>query len=64
MDPDTDLVPDPALFVSDIHKKYYFFPTYFCLLIFEDTFTPLFKDKKSKRSHKTVKILDCLTISA
>jgi hypothetical protein len=28
----------------------------FCLLLFEDTFTSFFKDKKFKRSHKTVRI--------
>jgi hypothetical protein len=29
---------------------------FFCLLLFEGTFTSLFKDKKSKRSHKTAGI--------
>jgi hypothetical protein len=38
-------VPDPAIKV-------------FCLLLFEGTFTSFFKDKKSKRSHKTVGIKD------
>ncbi len=28
----------------------------FCLLLFEGTFTSFFKDKKSKRSHKTIEI--------
>ncbi len=27
---------------------------FFCLLLFEGTFTPVFMDKKSKRSHKIV----------
>ncbi len=27
---------------------------FFCLLLFEGTFISFFKDKKSKRSHKTV----------
>jgi hypothetical protein len=29
---------------------------FFCLLLSEGTFTSFFKDKKSKRSHKTVGI--------
>jgi len=43
MDPAAD--PDPAIFVSDlqdVNKKYFF-----CLLLFEGTFTSFFKDKKS-----------------
>ncbi len=35
---------------------------FFCLLLFEGTFTYFFKDKKSKRSHKTVGIKVLLTI--
>ncbi len=49
----TDPAPDPALFVSDLqdaNKKYYFFQSF---LLFEDTFTSFFKDKKSQRSHRT-----------
>ncbi len=38
------------------------FPKLFCLLLFEGTFG--FKDKKTKRSHKTVDIKVCFTISA
>jgi hypothetical protein len=52
MDPDAD--PDPAIFVSDLQFKT---STFFCLLLFEGTFTSFFKDKKSERSHKTVGIL-------
>jgi hypothetical protein len=37
---------------------------FFCLLLFECTFTSFFKDKKSKRSHKTVGIKVFLTIFA
>jgi hypothetical protein len=37
--------------------KYYFF----CLLLFEATFSSLFKDKKSKRSQKTTGIKVFLT---
>ncbi len=29
---------------------------FLCLFLFEGTFTSLFKDKKSERSHKTVEI--------
>ncbi len=35
---------------------------FFCLLLFEGTFTSFFKDKKSKRSHKTVGIKVFLNI--
>jgi hypothetical protein len=34
-----------------------FFLKFFCLLLFEGTFTLFFKDKKYKRSHKTVGIM-------
>jgi hypothetical protein len=46
---DPDLDPDPSIFI-----------------IFEGTgtFTSFFKDKKSKRSHKTVEIKVFLTIIA
>jgi hypothetical protein len=37
-------------------KKLIFFYKFFCLLLSEGTFTSFFKDKKSKRSHKTVGI--------
>jgi hypothetical protein len=63
MDPDSDLDPDPAVFVSDLQdaKKYYF-KLFFCLLHFEGTFTSYFKDKKIIKSHKTVGINVFLTI--
>jgi hypothetical protein len=54
MDPD----PDPAIFVIDLQIKF------FCLLLFEGAFTSFFKDKKSKRSHRTVGIKVFLTIFA
>jgi hypothetical protein len=57
MDPDPDSDPDPAIFVidcQDANKKMK--KKFFCLLLFEGTFTSFFKDKKSKRSHKTVGI--------
>jgi hypothetical protein len=60
--------PDPAIFVIDLqeaNKKIYFFTKFFCLLLFEGTFTSFFKDKKTKRSHhRTVGIKVFLTIFA
>jgi hypothetical protein len=55
--PDSD--PDPAIFVTDLqdaNKKLNFLNQFFCLLLFEGTFTSFSKDKKSNRSHKTVGI--------
>jgi hypothetical protein len=51
MDPD----PAPAIFVIDLEdaNKNKFFKKFVCLLLFVGTF---FKDKKAKRSHKTVGI--------
>jgi hypothetical protein len=52
MDPD----PDPAIFVIDIqdsNKKQIFLKKFFFILLFEGTFLSFFKEKKSKRSHKT-----------
>ncbi len=52
--------PDPAIFVinvQDANKKLFF-------SLFEGTLTSFFKDKKSKRSHKTVEIKVFLTIFA
>jgi hypothetical protein len=64
MDPDSD----PAIFVIDLqdaNKKIgSFFKKIFCLLLFANTFTSFFKDKKSKRSHKTVGIKVFLSIFA
>jgi len=63
MDPDSD----PAIFVIDLQdatKKLCFFKKVFCLLLFEGTFTSFFKDKKSKRSQKTVGIKVFLTFFA
>jgi hypothetical protein len=64
MDPDPD--PDPAIFLhQDANKKHFsFFLKFFCLLLFEGTFTSFFIDKKSKRSHRTVGIKVFLTIFA
>jgi hypothetical protein len=54
MVPDSD--PIPAFLVIDLQdaNKELFFKKFFCLLLFEDTLTSFFKDKKSKRSHKTL----------
>ena len=65
MDPDAD--PDPSIFIIDLqdaNKKLMFFFKFSCILLFEGTFTSFFKDKKSKRSHKTVEIKVFLTILA
>ncbi len=52
-DPDTDPAPDPALFDGDLKDaKKKFFSKFFCLFLFEGTFTSFFKDPK--RYHKTV----------
>jgi hypothetical protein len=67
MDLDSDADPDPAIFVIDLqeaNKKLNFVITFFCLLLFKDTFTSIFKDNKSKRSHKTVRIKVFFTIFA
>jgi hypothetical protein len=67
MDPDPDADSVPAIFIIDLqeaNKKLIFFIQFFCLLLFEVTFTLFFKDKKSKRSHKTVGVKDFLTIFA
>jgi hypothetical protein len=47
-----------SIFIIDIEdaNKKLFYKKFFCILLFEGTFTSYFKDKKSKRSHKTVKI--------
>jgi hypothetical protein len=53
MDPDQD----PSIFITDLqdaNKKLFF--KFSCILRFEGTFTSFFKDKKSKKIHKTVEI--------
>jgi hypothetical protein len=47
--------PDPP---QNLNNKF------FCILLFEGTFTSFFKGKKSKRSHKTVEIKVFLIILA
>jgi hypothetical protein len=46
------------------HQKTNFFKKHFCSLLSEGTLTSFLKDKKSKRSHKTVGIKVFLTIFA
>jgi hypothetical protein len=66
MDPDADADADPAIFIIDlqdanqkrIKKKVFLF------IIFEGSFTSFFKDKKSKRSHKTIGTKVFLTLFA
>ena len=57
-DPQLDADPDPYFFVIGLQeaKKKQIFLKFFCLLHFDGIFNSVFKDKKSKRSHKTVGI--------
>jgi hypothetical protein len=64
-DPDAD--PNPSIFIIDLqdaNKKTYLKKKFFCILLFEGTFTSFFKGKKSKRCHKTVEIKVFLTVFA
>jgi hypothetical protein len=59
--------PDPAIFIidlQDVNKQLIFLTKFFCLLLSDGTFTSFFKDKKSKRSHKTIGIKVFPTIFA
>jgi hypothetical protein len=64
--PTPDPAPDPGIFVSDLQDDTTkdFFSKFFCLLLFEATFTSFFKIKKSNRSHQTAGIKIFLTIFA
>jgi hypothetical protein len=65
MDPVPHL--DPAIFVinlPDANRKLIFLQKVFLLITFEGIFISFFKDKKSKRSHRTVGIKVFLTIFA
>jgi hypothetical protein len=58
--------PDPSIFIidpQDANKKL-ILKKVFGIILFEGTFTSFFKDKQSKRSHKTVEIKVFLTIVA
>jgi hypothetical protein len=65
-DSDPDVDPDPAIFVTKLQddNKKLILKKSFLLISFEGTgtLTSFFKDKKSKRSHKTVRIKVFLTI--
>ncbi len=56
MDPDRDSDPGLLFFFHwpSRRREKTNLKKVFCLLLFEGTFTLFFKDKKSKRSHKTV----------
>jgi hypothetical protein len=59
MDSDPDVDPHPAVFIigrQDANKKKRIKKKFFCILLFEGTFTSFFKNKTSKRSHKTIEI--------
>jgi hypothetical protein len=59
--------PDPSIFIIDLqdaNKKLILKKSFSAYLLFEGTLTSFFKDKKSKRSNKTVKINVFLTILA
>jgi hypothetical protein len=57
--------PDPSIFITDLQDAKKKQKKKFCILLFEGgAFTSFFKDKKSKRSHKTVEIKIFLTIFA
>jgi hypothetical protein len=65
MDPDLD--PDSGIFAIDLKEskiKLIFKQNFFCLFLFEGTFTSFFKHKKSKRSQKTAGIKVFLTTFA
>jgi hypothetical protein len=67
LDPNPDADTDPSTFIIDLqdaNKKQIFLKRFFCILLFEGTFTSFFEDKKSKKSHKTVEIKVFLTIFA
>jgi hypothetical protein len=54
----SDLDPDPAIFVLDLQnaiKKLSFLPKFFCLLLFEGTFTHLHHFSKIKSQKEVIK---------
>ncbi len=66
-DPASDPDQDPSFFVSGwqgANKMQVFFQNFFCLLLFEGTFTSILKVKKSNRTHKIVEIKVSLTVFA
>jgi hypothetical protein len=62
-----DLAPDLSIFVldlQDVNKKLIFVSKFFCLFLFQGTFTSFSKTKKSQRNHKKLEIKGFLTIFA
>ncbi len=57
---------DPAIFNIDLQdaNKVTNKKKFFCILLFEGTFTSFFKEIKSQRSHKTLEIKVFLNIFA
>jgi len=49
--------------IFKMSTRNYFFPSFFCILLFEATFTSFFKEK-SQKSHKKVGIKVFLSIFA
>jgi hypothetical protein len=67
MDPDPDADPDPSIFIIDLqdaNKKLILKKVFPHITFCRYFYTIFFKDKKSKRSHKTVEIKVFLTIFA
>jgi hypothetical protein len=64
VDPDSDADPYPSIFIIDLQDAKKISLKFFCILLFEGTSTSFFKDKKSKRSRKTVEIKVFVTIFA
>jgi hypothetical protein len=67
MDPDPDADPDPSIFITDLqdaNEKLIFVKKVFLYITFLRYIYIIFKDKKSKRCHKTVEIKVFLTIFA
>jgi hypothetical protein len=61
-----DLDPDPSISIIDLQdaNKKLILKKVSGILLFKGTFTSFFKDKKSKRSHKTIEIKVFLTFFA
>jgi hypothetical protein len=55
MDRDPDADPDPSIFIIDLqdaNKKIILLTKFFCILLFEGTFTSFFKGKSQKEVTK------------
>jgi hypothetical protein len=65
MDPDLD--PDPSIFITDLQEgntKQILSKNFFCILLFEGTFTSFFKDKKVKKKSQNSRNQSFLNIFA